>query len=201
MNDRLSIARIALVTAAALPPRPEGGHVLLVTCALPGADWPVAESLARELASKLDGDVALIDGTTHGAREAGTAAGGLAALMASGVIGTAETPPDTGAARLYRMPAGAATPIDRFFRVHAVANALKALRARFRLSVIQGPPLEECGGLLQQVDKVLMVVDGRAASPRAMRRAMADARVGPADIDGAILVNARCRLPSWWEDR
>lgn len=196
--DPLLMARIGLAVSAGLPQRQAGGHVVLVTSPVLGGAQLVSELLAQELATRLGGDVVLVDAMARDAAEPGKDARkkGLADLMASGVVDAKRLrgPDATG---LFRMTAGASARRDVFFHADAVTNALGALRARFKLSVVNGPTLEECGALIQQADKVLLAIDAQAASPRAVRRAMAHAQIDPAVIDGAILTNACGSPPAW----
>ncbi|MBS0342915.1 MAG: hypothetical protein JSS56_20570 [Proteobacteria bacterium] len=202
-NDPLLMARIGLTVLDALPARAQGGHVVLVTGASLNAPSLVSDLLAQEFASKLDGDVVWVQamkpcvGEVAAAIKPDTPARGLAALMAGGALDTKRLPkPD--ASGLFRMPADTWVRHDDFFRAEAVTSALATLRARFRLSIVNGPALGACGALIQQADRVLLAVDAQEASPRTVRRAMAKAGIDPSDIHGAILTNARnSRRPGW----
>lgn len=195
LHDPFLMARLGLAVSESLAPLEGGGHVVLITSATPFADESVAELLAQELASKLDGDVALVDLREQAPAGARNNAGGMAALMTGSEIKAGEAKADAGG--VFRLFAGKAARADMLFQAAALSTALSALRTRFQLTVIAGPALQECGALVQQSDKVLLVIDARATSPRVVRRAMAQARVEGTDIDGAILANAQENLPSW----
>ena len=86
---------------------------------------------------------------------------------------------------------------DELYNAAAVAAGIVALRARFRLSLIDGPVLANCGALLTRVDAVLLVVDSARTSPQKVRRALNDAAIAPTGITGVVLNRAPHRLPSW----
>ena len=131
---------------------------------------------------------------TDGAEPA-TRSGGFAELMACGKLDDKALRKSAGS-RMYSMPVGASRQ-DLFFQADSVAGALDVLRGRFKLSVINGPALRECGALTRHVDKALLVVDAQAASPRALRQAMKHSGDAAGESHGAILVGARSGLPAW----
>ena len=194
--DSFQLARMCLAVSSSLSSRGDGaGHVVLITSVHSETAATAAEMLAEEFARKSDADVVLVNDHVPDGRTPSTCAGGLVALMADGSFNPKTVFRNDGAA-LFRMPLGTPTP-DAFFQSDPVAAALGALRSRFRFSFISGPVVTECGALIQQVDKVLLAVDGQTTSPRAAQRAMRRAGVGPTDIDGAILLNARSKVPAW----
>ncbi|RYF76595.1 MAG: hypothetical protein EOO22_01560 [Comamonadaceae bacterium] len=158
--ESLLLPRIALALRGRLPERETGGHVVLVTSAN-----------AREGKSFVAGLLV---------RELAQAAPAEAALIAG----------DGATGQPLFAQADRAVPPKQLFQPDEVAHALRGLRQRFKIALIDGPVLSHCGALLQQVDAVLLVVDSRATSPQSIRRAMATASIDAPAIDAAVLNRA-----------
>ena len=217
-GDPFLIARMALALLERLPAR-AGGCVVLVSSALPGEGKSfISGLLARELAAKLDGEVALVDAafgaplqragawsaSSAAAPAGGSATGdGFAHLLSHGEL-PAEALRSTDTPGLTRVPAAAASALAGtsnrallLFQPPAVRRALQVLRQRFALTVLDAAALAGCGALAQEADALVLVVNARRTARHAIEHALAAARVEPARIAGVVLNRHVPELPHW----
>ncbi|MEJ8847292.1 hypothetical protein [Variovorax rhizosphaerae] len=183
-HDSLLAARITLAMLEQLPARDDGGHVVLVTSAMAGEGKSfVSRMLAHESAQTTLGDIGLVS------------TGFIDATMGTKLVDTSIHA--TRTPHLFYIPFSQEQRADELYNATAVAAGIVALRARFQLSLIDGPVLADCGALLTRVDAVLLVVDAGRTSPRQVRRALSEAAVAPSDIAGVVLNHAPQPLPAW----
>jgi len=182
--DSLLAARLTLALLEKLPARGDGGHVVLVTSAVAGEGKSfVSRMIAHESAQSTVGDIGLVS------------TGFVDATMSTRLVDTSIQA--TSTPHLYYIPVSGEHRPDELYHADAVAAGIVALRARFRLSLIDGPVLANCGALLPRVDAVLLVVDSGRTSPQKIRRALSDAAVAPSVITGVVLNRAPQPLPAW----
>ncbi|WP_218510555.1 hypothetical protein [Variovorax sp. dw_308] len=182
--DSLLAARLALAMLEKLPVRNDGGHVVLVTSAVAGEGKSfVSRMLAHESAQSTLGDIGLVS------------TGFIDATMGTRLVDTSVHATQTP--HLFYIPVSQEQRRDELYNAAAVAAGIVALRTRFRLSLIDGPVIANCGALLARVDAVLLVVDSVRTSPQKVRRALREAAIAPTDITGVVLNRAPQPLPSW----
>ncbi|MET0544625.1 MAG: hypothetical protein ABWZ88_23030 [Variovorax sp.] len=182
--DSLLAARLTLAMLEKLPARNDGGHVVLVTSAVAAEGKSfVSRLLAHESAQSVLGDVGLVS------------TGFIDATMGTRLVDASVHATRTPG--LFYLPVSKDQRPDELYNAAAVAAGIVALRARFRLSLIDGPVLANCGALLTRVDAVLLVVDSARTSPQKVRRALNDAAIAPTGITGVVLNRAPHPLPSW----
>lgn len=183
--------------SASAPP----GRIVLVTSARSGEGKTfVAQGLARALAEQQEGDVVWVDAAfDQPAPDDDASRRGAAGFSEIMTLGSLQglAPASAGPERLWRLGRGVLARGALLHRPAAVQKGLLALRAGFALSVIDAPPLAECGALLQEADAVVMVVDSRHTPRRAAQAALEQCGLLPERLAGVVLNHRPRALPRW----
>jgi Mrp family chromosome partitioning ATPase len=197
--DNLSLPRLGLAVLDRLAAIRPDGRIVLVSSARPreGKSF-VAQALARQFQGLTGGAVLLVDATLPG-KPKGPAAGGFAALLATGELteGGVRSSELPGLSLLVAGLAGADAD-QVLFQPGPVGRALQLLRSQYDLVVIDAPTLAQCGSLALQADATVLVIDAQRSARRRVHEALQASRLPQSQLAGVVINRQPAYLGRWF---